>query len=396
LDRIRRLKAALKKKRIGSLLITELSNVRYLTGFTGSSAMVFLSARGDFFYTDYRYKEQSLLEVSGCQVVITGGRHVEFVKRHVKSLGVKSLAFEDTARYATFEDFIKDFTLKPARGMVEELRAVKDARELQLIALAEERARLAFADIKGYIKQGVTERSIALRLEAAIKKRGAEKLPFEIIVASGARSALPHAKPTDKKLAAGDLVIIDWGAEADGYFSDMTRTFLLKESGKNNIKNNIKDNIKDKGRVNNGADNGADGNAHLNAHIDVKNNTGDEAKKREIYALTLLANETAIASVRVGVRALDVDRAARSVIQAGGYGECFGHGTGHGVGLDVHEPPTVSPTSGKTVISAGAVFTIEPGIYVPGLGGVRIEDMVVAESRGARLITGLSKNLEML
>jgi len=364
-DRIRRLKAEFGKKRIGALLVTELSNVRYLTGFTGSSAMALLSGRGDFFYTDYRYKEQSSLEVfPGCQVVITGGRHMEFVKRHIKSLGIKTLALEDTVRYATYEDFARDFTVKPARGVIEERRGVKDADEIALIALAEERARLAFVDIKGYIKKGVTERSIALQLEAAIKKRGAEKLPFEIIVASGARSALPHAKPTDKKLAAGDLVIIDWGAEAGGYFSDMTRTFLIKGSG--NTKNK------------------ADGNAD------------NEAKKREIYSLTLTANETAIGSVRAGVRALDVDRAARGVIKAGGYGECFGHGTGHGVGLDVHELPTVSPTSGRTVIAPGAVFTIEPGIYVPGLGGVRIEDMVAAEFSGARLITGLSKNLEML
>jgi Xaa-Pro aminopeptidase len=219
MDGIQRLKAGLLKKRIGALLVTELSNVRYLTGFTGSSAMALVSGRGDFFYTDYRYKEQSAAEVSPAfEVVITGGRHVEFIKRHIKSLGVKTLAVEDTAPYRTHEDFGKDFTVKPARGLVEECRSVKDARELALIALAEERARLAFGDIKGYIKKGVTERSIALRLEAAIKKRGAEKLPFEIIVASGARSALPHAKPTDRKLSGGDLVIVDWGAEAGGIF----------------------------------------------------------------------------------------------------------------------------------------------------------------------------------
>jgi Xaa-Pro aminopeptidase len=229
---------------------------------------------------------------------------------------------------------------------------VKGALELKMITAAIERAEKAFLEVKPYIRPGFSERHLALRLEAELKGRGCAAIPFDIIVAAGRNSAMPHAKPTDNRVKQGDFVMFDWGGEAGGYFSDMTRTFLMR-GGK------------------------------------------DLSRKLEIYKTVLNANVKAIDSVREGIAARMVDKTARDVIKKAGYGNLFGHGTGHGVGLDVHELPRVS-RFGRETIRSGMVFTIEPGIYLPAVGGVRIEDMVLAEKAGHKVMTSLPKKIEIL
>jgi Xaa-Pro aminopeptidase len=241
--------------------------------------------------------------------------------------------------------------VRAVTNLVEDIRRIKDRTELDLIGKAVMRAEKAFSEIRPHIREGVKEVQLAARLEEALKKNGCISLPFDIIIAGGANSSMPHAKPGDNKIRAGDLVVVDWGGEAGGYYSDMTRTFLMNGSGL--------------------------------------------AKKKEIYQTVLRANRAGIEAVRDGVPARLVDKAARDVINKAGFEDFFGHGTGHGVGLNVHELPRISRL-GRESVKTGMVFTVEPGIYLPGLGGVRIEDMVAAGSKGCRVMTTLPKELEIL
>jgi Xaa-Pro aminopeptidase len=242
-------------------------------------------------------------------------------------------------------------SLNAFEGLIERLREIKDAIEINLIKEAVRRAETAFLKVKPYIRQGIRERAIALRFEEILKKNGCRHIPFDVIVASGPNSAMPHAKPTERKLNKSDLIIIDWGGEADGYFSDMTRTLLVKG-----------DNV---------------------------------SKKREIYQIVLKANKRAILKILPGVKSKDIDFSAREVIKRTGYSEFFGHGTGHGVGLQIHELPRIAWNK-REVIKKDMVFTIEPGIYIPGLGGVRIEDMVVVKPGGHEVLTTLPKEIEII
>ncbi|NOX20731.1 MAG: aminopeptidase P family protein [Nitrospirae bacterium] len=345
------IKEALKRKRLKALLVTNIKNIRYLSGFTGSTALLLITQKRDFFITDFRYKEQSLREVRGFEIIIPKGKPLTVVKKILKGLDIKKIGFEVTAPYSLYASLKKELKPVPTEHLVEKAREIKEQGEIKLIKEAVFRAERAFQQIKPRIRKGVTERSIALRLEEAIKRLGSKRLPFDIIVASGENSALPHAGVTNRRLRAGDLVVIDWGAEADGYFSDMTRTFLLKGP--------------------------------------------DTEKKIKIYNIVLKANKRALKEAKPAMPAKELDARARDIIKEAGYGEFFGHGTGHGVGLDIHEAPRISFLS-KDVLKEGMVFTIEPGIYLSGIGGVRIEDMVYLTSKGARVLTSLPKDLEIL
>jgi Xaa-Pro aminopeptidase len=241
--------------------------------------------------------------------------------------------------------------LKPMAAVIETLRAVKDMEEITLITEAIRRAEGAFLDIKPYIKSGRSEAEIASRLEDRLKKRGCKKIAFDIIVASGNNSALPHARASDRRLSPGDLVVLDWGGEAEGYFSDMTRTLLVKA-----------ENI---------------------------------SKQKELYNTVLEANRAAISAAANNGCSRDIDKAARDLIKKAGYGEFFGHGTGHGVGLEVHELPHITWTK-NGILRQNMVFTIEPGIYMPGFGGVRIEDMLLLKEKGCKTLTTLPKKLEII
>lgn len=338
---------------LDAVLITNTVNVRYLTGFTGSSGFAFVTRREGVFCTDFRYMEQARVEVSeGWAVVEQKGGQVAEVKRLVSSRGVRRLGFESSVTYGFYEALQRAVPgTRPLRGVVEAARAIKAPSELASIREAVRRAEAAFRDVRPHIKPGARERSLAVRLEERLRLHGCRRAPFDIIVASGRNSALPHARATDKRLEPGDLVVIDWGGEADGYFSDMTRTLLLKGP--------------------------------------------DLKRKKEIYDLVLKANRKGVEAVSDGAGSRHVDNSARDVIKKAGYGGCFGHSLGHGVGLEVHEAPGIGARRSVTIRN-GMVFTIEPGIYVPGLGGVRIEDMVSVESGGARLLTALPRGLEVI
>ena len=342
----------LESKGIDGFLISNITNIRYITGFTGSSGCLLITKKDKTFCTDCRYEEQAKQEIKDFDIFIEKEDRLKEVVERAKSLGVRTLGFEATASYQFYRALLrKGLKIKALTNFIEDLRKIKDAEELALIRKAITRAEKAFLKTKGYIRPGFTERQIALLLEENLKKEGCYSIPFDIIVASGKNSALPHAKPTDKKLKSGDLVLVDWGGEAGGYFSDMTRSFLIQ------------------GR--------------------------DISRKKVIYDTVLQANIQAIHSIAAGLSSRMVDKAARDSIKKAGYSNFFGHGTGHGVGLDVHELPRISRL-GRESVKPGMVFTIEPGVYVPGIGGVRIEDMVFVEKSGCRVLTTLPKGLEIL
>ncbi|QWR78504.1 M24 family metallopeptidase [Candidatus Magnetomonas plexicatena] len=352
-DRIGRLRELLKERAVGALLVINLANIRYLTGFSGSSGFLLISKHGDFFFTDFRYKEQTQTEVSGAEIVITENDSVGFITNFMKEkLKLEEFYIEDTITLRQYQEFGKEHRVSAVKDVVEVLREQKDAYELKMIGKAVERAERALIEVKPYIRPGITEREIALRLEENLKAAGVRKLPFDTIVASGANTAIVHAKPTEKTLAPGDFVLIDWGGECEGYCSDMTRTFLLHG-----------DNL---------------------------------TKKREIYDFVKIANALGRASVAAGKIAAEIDTITRDSITKAGFGEHFGHSTGHGVGLDVHEAPYIRNYNTQTVIQEGMVFTIEPGIYIGGMGGVRIEDMVVVEKNNCKTLTTLPRELEIL
>ncbi|MBF0318832.1 MAG: aminopeptidase P family protein [Nitrospirae bacterium] len=351
-----KLKEWLNSRRIGTFLVTSLINIKYLTGFSGSHGYLLVSGapgKENYFFTDFRYKEQSAAEIASCEIIIIKKDPVKFIMNFIGKKKIKKIAVEDTLIHRTFDMFNRKFQVKALRDTVEKLRISKDAEELRHIKTAAQRAENALMDIKPRIRAGATERAIASMLEDSLKAQGVDRVPFEIIVASGARSSMPHARATDKALEQGNLVIIDWGGESGGYYSDMTRTFLI--GGGNDL-----------------------------------------GRKKEIYDIVLKANTKARESIRMGQSAADVDGVARGVIQDAGYGQYFGHSTGHGIGMEVHEQPYISAVNRKQKIDTNMVFTIEPGIYIPELGGVRIEDMVCVSGRQAETITSLSRSIEIL
>ncbi|MFZ5996290.1 MAG: M24 family metallopeptidase [Nitrospirota bacterium] len=351
-SRLQHVQRLLTRKKIDALYVGAIKNVRYLTGFTGSSGFVLISRDRGVFVTDFRYQEQAGNEVKGYEIEIERGKRIKVLQALLKKLGAKRLGFETSLSYE-FYALLKTLplVLSPQSNLIENLRKVKDAEEVAAIREAVRRAEEAFLAVKPRIKAGVRERDIALRLEEQLKKTGCRSIPFDIIVASGNNASMPHARATEKKIAKGDFVIIDWGGEADGYFSDMTRTLLMSGEAL--------------------------------------------SEKRAVYEVVNSAREKAVQSVKKGVTTRAVDAAARDTIKKAGYGDFFGHGTGHGIGLDVHEAPRVSWLRSER-IADGTVFTIEPGIYIPHLGGVRIEDMVLMEKGKGVVLTTLGRELEII
>jgi Xaa-Pro aminopeptidase len=349
-SRLNRVKESLKRKKIDGFLVTDIHNVRYLTGFTGSSAFLLITKEEHIFITDFRYKEQAEKEVHGWDFFIQREGMIRVIKNLSRKTGINSLGFESSVSYDVFAALSRDINLEAVKSLVERLRQIKDIHEINSIREAIRRAESAFLEAKPYIRRGARERSLALRLEDRLKKKGCRNLPFDVIVASGPNSAMPHAKPTERKFTDGDLIIIDWGGESDGYFSDMTRTLLIDKG------NNI-------------------------------------SQKKEIYQIVLEANKKATKLVAPGTESQQIDSSARNFIKKSGYGDFFEHGTGHGVGLQVHELPRIT-RKGRETLKQNMIFTIEPGIYVPGVGGVRIEDMVLVTVDGSEVLTALPKELE--
>lgn len=349
-QRIRSLQKLLRAKALDGFLVTALRNVRYLTGFSGSSGFVLITRTGAVFVTDFRYQEQAGNQVVAAEIVIERGKRIALIGDLLRKHDVRRLGFESSVSFSMYEQLRScGAELVPLKEAVERLRVIKDAEEVAAIGRAVQRAEDAYCAIRKWIRPGVREIEVAWRLEAALKERGCRHAAFEIIVASGVNSSMPHAQPTSKKIARGDCVMIDWGGEADGYYSDMTRTVIVPGAA--------------------------------------------DPKKQKIYDTVNRARHAAIRAVRTGVKTQDIDEVARRIIRDAGYGECFGHSLGHGIGLDVHEYPYVSWTRGERV-RKGMVFSIEPGIYVPGLGGVRIEDVVLVKDSSVSILTNLSREAE--
>lgn len=347
--RIARLRLIMRKRGIEALLVTQRENVRYLTGFTGSAGSLLLAKGRPVLITDFRYQVQAEAESPGTRLVIQKKDHASAIKAASERLGITTLWFDESSFTLDRVRALKKqgLRLHGAKDPVADIRQQKDAAELRQMKLAIRRAEDSFRELAPLIRAGATERELGLRLEMLMRERGARRAAFDIIVASGRNGAMPHASVSGRRLRDGDLVTFDFGAEANGYFCDITRTVCV-------------------GRP--------------------------SARQREIHDLVRRAQQKAIETVAPGVRCAHVDRAAREIIKTAGHGAYFGHATGHGIGLMVHEGPGVSALS-KQRLETGMVITVEPGVYVPGWGGVRIEDMVLVTDDGYQVLTGLQRGL---
>ncbi len=342
---------------LDAILVTRLVNVRYLSGFTGSNAALLIRADDDtpVLATDGRYRTQAAQQVPDAEIVIERACG-PFLTGRAAAGGVRRLGFE--SHVVTVEEFDSlakeacDVELVRAAGMVEALREIKDAGEVALLRLACEAADAALTDLveRGGLRPGRTEREVGRELESLMLDHGADGVSFETIVAAGANSAIPHHRPTDAVLAAGDFVKIDFGALVCGYHSDMTRTFVLGPAAQWQL---------------------------------------------DLYELVAAAQKAGRDAVGPGVALRDVDAASRQVIADAGYAENFTHGLGHGVGLEIHEAPGINATAAGTLL-AGAAVTVEPGVYLPGRGGVRIEDTLVVCEKAPDLLTRFPKELAIL
>ncbi|MBI4277917.1 MAG: aminopeptidase P family protein [Armatimonadetes bacterium] len=351
LDRVTALWERAAARGVDGVVITRAENRRHLTGFTGSDGIALVTADEALLIVDFRYVEQAGTQALGFTVVRTGNqRPLEALAalvpaRRLQRLGFEAdgLSFGQHRRLAAQADGTEMVPLED----LDHLRWLKDAEEIARIARAAQIAAHAFEALLPRVAPGVPERDLALELEFDMRRRGAERAAFDTIVASGWRAALPHGQASDKVLQPGEMVVIDFGAVCEGYCSDCTRTVVL-------------------GRA--------------------------DARQREIYDLVRRAQEAGLAALRPGLRGREVDAAAREVIAGAGHGDAFGHSLGHGVGLAVHEGPTLSPRE-DAAIAAGHVVTVEPGIYLPGWGGVRIEDLVQVTPDGVRVLTPTGREL---
>ena len=353
--RVERLTRLLPDAGADVLLVSNLVNVRYLTGYTGSNGLALVGAQTRSFITDFRYVEQSSAEVESSferRVAQAPQALFDLIEDALPD-GELRVAFE--AAHLSVEQHERLRQLLPERvelvassGLVEGMRAVKEPEEIDRIKAATAVADAAFERLLRGGLSGRTERDVALALDHDMRAHGAERPSFETIVAAGPHGARPHAAPRLVEIKAGDLVVIDWGAELDGYCSDCTRTVAVGDPG---------------------------------------------ADASDIYELVLEAQVAGVQAVAAGRTNKEVDQVARDVIEAGGHGEEFGHGLGHGVGLEVHEAPRLSQQAESETLQAGNVVTIEPGIYLPGRFGVRIEDLVVVTEAGGEILTSVPKSL---
>ncbi len=352
-ERIATLREELERCGIDCLLVSDIANVRYLSGFTGSTAQLLVSRKGAWLFTDSRYTLQARSETEGVRIK-RYTREAEDIAGFVKKSGFRTLGLDGRAlsyqRWMNIKKRLDGVRVRNVAGMVERLRARKDEGELQSIKEAIRIANRGFRRIEKTGVVGRTERDVAWTIESTVRKAGAERLSFDIIVASGERSALPHGVPSGKSIGKGEFLIVDMGVVFHGYSSDETRTYFT----------------------------GSPGSLH-----------------KRVYTTVLDAQSRAIEAIKAGVRAKRIDSVARSTIRKAGYGRYFAHGTGHGVGLRVHEAPYLGPRS-PDMLEEGMVVTVEPGIYIPGLGGVRIEDMVLVEKDGCTLLTEGNKELRTI
>jgi Xaa-Pro aminopeptidase len=353
MEKLTKLRSNFLKAGIDGLLITSPYNRRYMANFTGTAGVVLISTDRAQFITDFRYVEQASKQCTGFEIVQHLGSIPDEVAKQVKSLGIQKLGFEeDDLTYSSFKAFEKviNTELVPVSGLVEKLRLIKTDAEIKILKVAADIADAAFTHILDFIRPGKTELEVANEMEFFMRKAGATSSSFDTIVASGLRSALPHGVATEKVIEKGDFVTLDYGAYYKGYVSDITRTIAVGEP---------------------------------------------DAKLKEIYEIVLEAQRRGMAGFKPGMTGKEADALTRDYITEKGYGEYFGHSTGHGIGLEVHEGPAVSVRS-EVVLEPGMIVTCEPGIYIPGLGGVRIEDDTMITIDHNEALTHSAKELIIL
>jgi Xaa-Pro aminopeptidase len=351
--RVSKLRRLFDKNKIDSIFITQAENRRYLSGFNGTAGYLFITPDKAVLATDFRYTEQAAREASDFEILRIGGNLADWFPGLVADSRVKRLGFESAEVTVSFHRQMQDALKKKGvtarlvtvTNMVESLRAIKEPGEIDLIKQASTITDAAFNVLAASVKAGMTEKQIAWEMEKNMREKGSQALPFEIITASGPNAALPHHRPSGRVIRDSEPIVIDMGAKVGGYATDLSRTICP-------------------GRL--------------------------DAQFKKVYHIVLEAQMAAIAEIRAGMTGHEADNVAREIIRKAGYGEAFGHSLGHGVGLAEHESPRLGPGS-KDMLSEDMVFTIEPGIYLSGWGGVRIEDTVVLKNGKVRLITRASK-----
>ena len=338
-----------------ALFVVSHENRRYLTDFPSSDGYLLITKNDAVLFVDSRYIEAAQNNARGCDEIVLLKSLSEQMPAYVEKLGIKTVFTEaEKLSVASFSEIGKAFgcdcRAEKTDELICDLRRIKTEAEKNKILAAQSIAEKAFDHILGFIKEGVTEREVALALDFFMLKNGAECVSFDTIAVSGKNSSMPHGVPSDKKIEKGDFITLDYGAVVGGYHSDMTRTVAVG---------------------------------------------GVSSKQAEVYETVLTAQEKSLEILRAGVSCKDADAAARDVIKNAGYGQFFGHGTGHGVGIEIHEAPRVSPKS-ESILQVGDVVTVEPGIYLPSEFGVRIEDMAFITENGCENLTKSPKNLIIL
>ncbi len=355
MSRLKKLRTKLEEKGLEAILIMQPENRRYLSDFTGSEGWLIITRDNALIAVDFRYVEQAKRETVDWEVIRIKGKVTDWLPEIISTLNLNKVGFEadclSVSLYHHLLEVVKEkqlsFQLLATSGIVESLRAAKEPRELELILKAVNLADKAVEYASTIIRPAITEKELAWEIEKFLRNEGSGSVPFDLIVASGPNSALPHARPSEREIALGEPVLIDIGARVDGYCSDLSRIFYLGKPDK---------------------------------------------QFTTIYDTVLGAQLTALATIEAGMRGDTADNLARAVIQEAGYEKAFGHGLGHGIGLAAHELPRLAPDS-TDVLTDGAVFTIEPGIYIQGWGGVRIEDVIVLEKNKSRVLSKAPKDL---
>ncbi len=349
-QRLSKLRALLVEHHMDALLVTSAVNRKYISGFTGSSGMLLITANKALLFSDFRYRTQAPVQAPSFEFIEHQANVVDAIRESAAALQLTKIAFEahdmTFETYNTYVNQLQGIELKAAGKWIEQLRMVKDEDELFIMREAALLADQTFNHIAGIIKPGMRELDVALEIEFYMRHHGATSSSFETIVASGERSALPHGVASDRILQYGEYVKLDFGAFYHGYCSDITRTVMLGKP---------------------------------------------TDRHRDIYQIVLEAQLATLQGIRPGMSGREADAIARNIITKHGYGELFGHGTGHGLGMEIHESPRLSLT-GDMILEPGMTVTVEPGIYIAGFGGVRIEDDIVITSSGVDILTHASKD----
>ncbi len=342
--RVSRIRNKLMEEDLEALLVTNPVNCRYLSGFTGSAVTLFITLEDAYLITDFRYSQQAEQEAPLFSI-ISRGSLASALEELCRDKGNQNIGFEQNYMTVYIHDLLRksysDLRLVPLFKIVEKLRAVKDIEEISLLRRAAEITQESYKKILSLIKPGMQEREVSIELEYLLKKEGGDKAAFDFIAASGERSSMPHGTASSKIIEPGDLLTLDFGVHYQGYCSDMTRTVAIGYAGE---------------------------------------------REKELYQLVLRAQMEALSHIRAGITGETADNTARRMITEKELGKNFGHGLGHGLGLEVHEEPRLAPGI-KTVLETGMVVTVEPGVYIPGFGGVRIEDTVVIQDNGCDMLT---------